>query len=71
MEGDGCCLQGLLGHCCRCRELGCPLGLEHRDLDNITVIGVDEIQYHNGQNYLTLVYQIDKHCRRLLWIGKE
>jgi transposase len=46
-------------------------GLEHRNLDNITAIGVDEIQYHNGHNYLTLVYQIDKHCRRLLWIGKE
>jgi len=46
-------------------------GLAHRDLDNVTAIGVDEIQYHDGQNYLTLVYQIDKHCRRLLWIGKE
>jgi len=46
-------------------------GLEHRELDNITAIGVDEIQYHNGQNYLTLVYQIDKYCRRLIWIGKE
>jgi len=46
-------------------------GLNHRKLDNITAIGVDEIQYHKGQNYLTLVYQIDKHCRRLLWIGKE
>ncbi len=46
-------------------------GLDHRNLDHITAIGVDEIQYHNGQNYLTLVYQIDKHCRRLLWIGKE
>ena len=46
-------------------------GLAHRNLDNVTAIGVDEIQYHKGQNYLTLVYQIDKHCRRLLWIGKE
>ena len=46
-------------------------GLDHRDMDNITAIGVDEIQYHKGHNYLTLVYQIDKHCRRLLWIGKE
>lgn len=46
-------------------------GLAQRNLDNVTAIGVDEIQYHNGQNYLTLVYQIDKHCRRLLWIGKE
>jgi transposase len=46
-------------------------GLERRDLDNITAIGVDEIQYRKGQRYLTLVYQIDKHCRRLLWVGKN
>ena len=36
-----------------------------------TAIGVDEIQYRGGHKYLTLVYQIDKHCRRLLWIGKD
>ncbi len=46
-------------------------GLANRNIDNVTAIGVDEIQYHGGHNYLTLVYQIDKHCRRLLWIGKE
>jgi len=42
-------------------------GLEHRDLSGITAIGVDEIQWHIGHNYLTLVYQIDQHCRRLLY----
>ena len=46
-------------------------GLAHRNIDNVRAIGVDEIQYHNGHNYLTIVYQIDNHCRRLLWIGKE
>ena len=46
-------------------------GLAHRDLDNITAIGVDEIKYKKGPKYLTLVYQIDKNCRRLIWIGKE
>ena len=46
-------------------------GLANRNIENVTAIGVDEIQYHGGHNYLTLVYQIDKHCRRLLWIGKE
>jgi transposase len=46
-------------------------GLSHRCLDNVTAIGVDEIQYKHGHKYLTLVYQIDKHCRRLLWIGKD
>ncbi len=46
-------------------------GLAHRNIDNMTAIGVDEIQYNKGHKYLTLVYQIDKHCRRLLWIGKD
>src|SRR5580692_10802806 len=34
-------------------------------------IGVDEIQYAKGHKYLTLVYQIEKDCTRLLWIGKD
>lgn len=46
-------------------------GLAHRDLDGITAIGVDEIQYKKGHNYLTLVYQIDACSRRLLFIGKD
>ena len=46
-------------------------GLAHRDLEGVESIGVDEIQYHRGHKYLTLVYQTDKHCRRLLWAGKE
>jgi transposase len=46
-------------------------GLAHRDLSDITAIGVDEIQYRKGHKYLTLVYQIDAHCRRLIWIGED
>jgi transposase len=46
-------------------------GLEHRVLAPIRAIGVDEIQYGKGHKYLTLVYQIDLGCTRLLWIGKE
>jgi transposase len=46
-------------------------GLEHRVLGAIRAIGVDEIQYGKGHKYLTLVYQIDLGCIRLLWIGKE
>ncbi len=46
-------------------------GLVHRDLDGIDSIGVDEIQWQRGHRYLTLVYQIDENCRRLLWIGQE
>jgi len=46
-------------------------GLVHRDLDSITAIGVDEVQYQKGHRYLTVVYQIDRRCRRLLWIGQD
>lgn len=46
-------------------------GLEHRDMNDITAIGVDEIQWHKGHRYLTLVYQIDSINTRLLWVGKE
>ena len=46
-------------------------GLAHRSLDQVTALGVDEIQFGHGQRYLTLLYQIDVHCRRLLWMGEE
>lgn len=46
-------------------------GLTHRDLDNVAAIGVDEIQFQKGHRYLTLVYQIESSCRRLLWIGQD
>ena len=46
-------------------------GLAHRELGTIRAIGVDEIQYGKGHQYLTLVYQIESGCVRLLWVGKE
>lgn len=46
-------------------------GLKHRDLSGVTAIGVDEISWRKGHNYLTMVYQIDPDHTRLLWIGKE
>jgi transposase len=46
-------------------------GLVHRDEGGITALGIDEIQWSRGHNYLTLVYQIDEGCKRLLWIGSE
>ncbi len=46
-------------------------GLTHRSLEGIESIGVDEIQWQRGHKYLTLVYQIDEDCRRLLWAGKD
>jgi transposase len=35
---------------------------------------VDEIHWGHGlraDNFLTVIYQIDGHCRRLLWVGKR
>ncbi len=46
-------------------------GLAHRRLDQVTALGVDEIQFGKGNHFLTLVYQIDTHCRRLLWMGEK
>ena len=46
-------------------------GLDHRDLEDIEAIGVDEVQWHKGHKYLSLVYQIDSGCKRLLWIGQN
>jgi transposase len=46
-------------------------GLAHRQLEPIRAIGVDELQYGRGHHYLTLVYQIEAGCVRLLWVGKE
>ena len=46
-------------------------GLKNRDISGVESIGVDEIAIQKGHKYLTVVYQIDKHCTRLLWIGKE
>ena len=46
-------------------------GRKHVDLSEIRAIGVDEIQWQRGHQYLTLVYQIDGNHRRLLWVGRE
>ena len=46
-------------------------GLITRSLEKIESLGIDELQVFNGHNYMTLVYQIDRHCKRLLWCGKD
>jgi len=46
-------------------------GLAHRDLSNVESIGVDEVLWQRGHKYLTVVYQIDSNCKRLLWVGKD
>jgi transposase len=44
-------------------------GLEHRNLNGIEAIGIDEVQWHRGHQYQTVVYQLDEGCKRLLWVG--
>ena len=39
--------------------------------DFVQAIGIDEIAWQRGHKYLTLVYQIDAHCKRLLWVGNK
>jgi len=49
-------------------------GLAHRDLRGVTAIGVDEIHWGRGKRadqFLTVIYQIDAQCRRLLWVGRR
>ena len=46
-------------------------GLINRSLEKIESLGIDELQVFHGHNYMTLVYQIDRHCKRLLWCGKD
>ena len=46
-------------------------GLEHRDLEGIQAIGVDEVQWHRGHKYQTVAYQLDEGKKRLLWVGPD
>lgn len=52
-------------------EMAVEWGRAHQDLSGVQAIGIDEISRQRGHRYLTLVYQIDSHCRRLLWVGKD
>ena len=52
-------------------RLAVTWGLAHRDLEAIEAIGIDEIAWRRGPRFLTVVYQIDAHCRQLLWIGPD
>jgi transposase len=46
-------------------------GRAHQDLSGIQAIGIDELAWKRGHRYLTLVYQIDRHEKRLLWVGDK
>jgi transposase len=45
-------------------------GLAHRDLSGVRALGIDEIQFGRGHQYLTVVYQLCGDVRRLLYVGQ-
>jgi transposase len=47
-------------------------GLAHRNLEGVHSLGIDELHWGRGKradNFLTVIYQLDRGCRRLLWVG--
>ena len=49
-------------------------GLAQRKLEGVRSLGIDEIHWGRGKradNFLTVLYQIDSGCRRLLWVGQR
>lgn len=55
----------------RAVEMAVVWGRAHVSLDGIKSIGVDEIAWSKGQRYFTVVYQIDHHRKRLLWLAEK
>lgn len=46
-------------------------GLRHRQVEDVQALGIDELAWQKGHEYVTAVYQIDREHQRLLWIGRE
>lgn len=56
---------------CRAVEHAVEWGLAHRDLSDVSAVGVDEIAWGRGHTYLTLVYDISREAKRLLAVAEE
>ena len=52
-------------------EMAVEWGRARMDLSGITAIGVDEMAWHKGHRYVTVVYQINEGRKRLLWVGEH
>jgi transposase len=70
MEGSGRAFMVSWDYVCKSVTWVVEYGLLHQDPSGVTAIGVDEIAHQKGPKFLTLVYQVDAGCRRLLWIGE-
>lgn len=53
----------------RAVKMAVEWGRARVDLSGVTAIGVDEMAWAKGHEYVTVVYQLDQERRRLLWIG--
>jgi Transposase len=52
----------------------CAVGAGTPQTGSVTGIGIDEIHWGQGKRaaaFLTVIYQIDSGCRRLLWVGPK
>jgi transposase len=52
-------------------EMAVDWGRSQMNLEGITAIGIDEMQWGRGHRYVTVVYQINEGMKRLLWIGEK
>jgi len=46
-------------------------GLRHREVSGVQALGIDEIQFGKGHQYLTVVYQLCGRVPRLLYVGQR
>lgn len=53
----------------RAVKMAVEWGRARVDLSGVTAVGVDEMAWAKGHEYVTVVYQLDEGRRRLLWIG--
>ena len=56
---------------CRAVEYAVEWGLAHRDLSEVTALGIDEVAWARGHTYFTLVYDIGGESKRLLALAFE
>ena len=56
---------------CRAVDHAVEWGLAHRDLSNLTSLGIDEVAWGRGHTYVALVYDIGGATRRLLAVAQE
>jgi transposase len=52
-------------------QMAVYFGLAHRQLDEVEVIGIDEIAWHRNHKFLTLVYEIGASSKRLLYVARD